>query len=784
MIFISGAGYAQQQLPGEPCATMDQDRINRQKYPEFGSLDAFEERVKNRIARLKEEMKSGRSQDVVLSIPIVVHVVHNGEAVGSGPNISAEQVASQIAVLNEDFRKMAGTPGFNDNPVGADIEIEFCLSPVGEDGTALDEPGIHRYNGNQADWSRDEIENKLKPSTYWNPNLFYNIWTVRFDASASTLVGYAQFPDQSGLAGLQEKGGPATTDGVVLRYQAFGSVDKGDFPVLQAPHNRGRTLTHETGHWLGLRHIWGDGNCANDFVADTPPAAGPNYGCQVGRISCGGVNMVENYMDYSDDACMNIFTEGQKLRIRAVMDISPRRQSLIEGNLCSPVVDAPPVANIGVDDLGCVLLGSEVQFTDLSTNFPNEWQWTFEGGDPGSSAERNPGVVYNTPGTYDVQLVVANSEGKDTLLLEDFITISEEGLCGSFTNVAETFTPSVLPLADFGEHTGHLTGHNSAGNDAFSEFFLNQCGYAYVSGVTVNFGALDLEVEDATLFVTVWNARGPQSSPGSVIERKEVLLKQVQDDILNARPTEIVFDRETPLFGRPFHIGVEIAYDDGYTVAVVSSANGEATQATSWVRDNAGDWELFTIAYGANIAMDITPKVGVHPSVQVSASKPLIYPGEEVILNARGASVFVWNADDGSVQDVPGPQITVTPTTQTTYTTTGSGLDLCNAEAQTTIYVRTEGVVGVEPGPVFDGISVFPNPGGDEIRVFIENAYQGAVDIAVHSTLGLAATPSWSGMKSQPALEAKIDASQLGPGVYFVTVSAGTGKAVFKWLRN
>lgn len=783
VLLLFHTGIAQTSPIDERCATMEQDRLNRIKYPEFGSLDKFEERVQRRVVELLEEMKAGRTQALVLSIPIVVHVVHNGEAVGTGPNLSAAQIASQIEVLNEDFRRVAGTPGFNDHPAGADIEIEFCLSPVDDKGNLLDEPGIHRYNGNQPDWSREEIENRLKPSTYWNPNLFYNIWTVRFDASASTLIGYAQFPDQSGLAGLQERGGPATTDGVVVRYQAFGSIDKGSFPALQAPHNRGRTLTHETGHWLGLRHIWGDGACADDFVGDTPPAAGPSYGCQVGRVSCGGINMVENYMDYSDDACMNIFTEGQKLRMRAVMDISPRRKSLVESSLCSPVVDAPPVASIGTGNLNCVLLGSEVQFTDLSTNFPNQWLWTFEGGDPTTSTARNPAVTYHSPGTFDVQLIVSNTLGADTLLLDDFITISEEGLCGEFQNFEGDFTPSVLPLSAFGNYTGHLTGHNSARSNAFSEFFLNECGYAYISGVDIRFDQLNLATEDARLFVTVWNARGPQSSPGSVIERKEVLLKQIQNDIASGQPTHIVFDRETPLFSRAFHVGVEIEYDEGYEVAIVSSANGEATQATSWVRHHS-DWELFTIQFGANIAMDIRPAVGVHPSVQVSASKQLINPGEQVTLNARGASVFIWSADDGSLENVPGPQLIVRPTKQTTYTTTGSGVDLCHTQTHTTIYMRSGGVVSVDAEKPGDAITVFPNPGTDNIHVRIDTRYTGDAEIHVYSAVGLQVGQSWRAEKPSQPVDAILDASSLPPGIYLISVRTGKQQVMLKWIKQ
>src|SRR5207253_358594 len=107
----------------------------------------------------------------------------------------------------------------------------------------------------------------------------------------------------------------------------------------------------------------------------------------------------------------------------------------------------------------------------------------------------------------------------------------------------------------------------------------------YISGASVRFKELTASQEDARVYITVWNARGPQSSPGSLIERKEVLIKQIKEDIANNRTTDITFDRETPVFSRPFHVGVEINYTENYKIAIVSSANGEATNATSWIKE-------------------------------------------------------------------------------------------------------------------------------------------------------------------------------------------------------
>ncbi|MFM9839787.1 MAG: M43 family zinc metalloprotease [Cyclobacteriaceae bacterium] len=774
-------GYSQTNTP-RTCATMTQDSINRIKFPQRQTLDEFEETIKRKINEITIRNASGRTQGTIVTIPIIVHVVHNGEPIGSGTNLSQAQVQSQIEVLNEDFRRKAGTPGFNSSSVGADIEIEFCLSPLDENGKTMAEQGIDRYNGGKSSWVQDEIEGTLKSTTIWNPNLFYNIWTLKFGGTSSSLLGYAQFPDQSGLSGLNETGGPASTDGVVIQYSSFGSADKGSFPVMKAPYNKGRTLSHETGHWLGLRHIWGDGNCADDFVSDTPAAASASSGCQVGRFSCGGTNMVENYMDYSNDACMNIFTNGQKTRMQAVIELSPRRKSLIAANLCSPTVAAPPIANFS-SDKQLILLGGEVNFTDLSTNFPNGWDWTFDGGDPSKSTERNPRVKYAVNGTYKVTLQSKNSLGTSVLLeKKDFITVSDQGLCNTTSNFLNGYTPSLILLSNYGNYTGQLTGHNSLKSKAISEFFTNALGYEFISGMKIRFGQVKSVSEDATITVVVWNARGPQRAPGSVIERKVVLLKQIQEDIANNRPTTIVLDRETPVFGKPFQVGIELEYASGNTVAIQSSADGESTNATSWIQDQTGTWQPYAITFGANIAMNIQPVIGMSPSVQISSSKPLVYSGEEVVLNGRGASIFVWSAADGSVNNFAGPQLIARPITTTTYTANGSGLDLCNKAANTTIYVRGE-VTALEPNSLVASINLYPNPGTNKLDLMVENDQYGAIDVQLFSIIGNEVTPLFTIQKTETRATKSFDTTYLSAGLYLVLVKQGGQAIIKKWVK-
>ncbi len=356
------------------CATMEVDAARRASYS-TESLTDFENWLQAKIAQHNANPNKGSR--AVLTIPVIVHVIHNGDAVGQNENLSQAQINSQIDVLNEDYRRKANTAGFNTNPAGADCEIEFCAALVDPNGNILAEPGIDRRNMSQASWSENTIESTLKPQTYWDPTRYCNIWTVNF-GSGSSILGYAQFPNSS-LTGIGTNNGGASTDGVVIRYNAFGRVG-----TLDATYNKGRTTTHEIGHWLGLRHIWGDGsNCnATDYCNDTPKSDAANYGCPTTNSCVDPApdpnDMVQNYMDYTNDACMNIFTADQKTRMVTVLAAAARRLSLTSSNACiipstfsysGKVVDA--ATNLGVPGATVFLDGGTNYnvVTDANGNF-------------------------------------------------------------------------------------------------------------------------------------------------------------------------------------------------------------------------------------------------------------------------------------------------------------------------------------------------------------------------------------------------------------------------------
>ncbi len=418
LLFFCPAFLLSQTEP-DHCTTMYVDSLHRAANPSLPHQAVFERWLQQKT---RHDQESGQVRDPLITLPVIVHVIHNNEPVGVGHNLSQAQIESQIEVLNEDFRRVFGTPGYNTHPVGADIEVEFCLATKDTAGNALDEPGIHRVNKNDfPNWPAfpmtvNQVENFVHPFTYWDPESYLNIWIVELSGNN---LGFAQLPTTDSLPGLSAVGN-VFNDGVTINYTNFGRTGN-----VVAPYNGGRTTTHEVGHFLGLYHIWGDGNCSqDDYCSDTPSADDSHFGCPTGAMSCGSVDMIENYMDYTDDNCMNLFTQCQKLRMRTVLNYSPRRASLANSTACTGSV--PPAANFNAN-FTTACENSYIKFLDNSPN-ATAWSWSFPGGNPASSTAENPSVKYSSAGTYDVSLIVSNQFGSDQITYTQFITITTAGI--------------------------------------------------------------------------------------------------------------------------------------------------------------------------------------------------------------------------------------------------------------------------------------------------------------------------------------------------------------------
>jgi len=316
----------------ERCASAGVERLLRQRNPARQlQAEALEQKIR------QVQLGIGARQaanDVVYRIPVVVHVVHNNSSLFVGgsnnPNISDEQIQSQIRVLNEDYRRKSGTNGFNTSAVGSDTGIEFYLASTDPQGKST--TGITRSFYDKKAKFDPYVYNDLKllsDISFWPSNRYLNIWVANLEGLT---IGYGQLPIAADtLKGLPDNADD-TIDGVVISYTIFGA--NACTPAYKL-YCQGRTTTHEIGHWLGLFHTWGFSDCGDDYIYDTPPTLNGNTGTNCGPIFSECIpgkrtkNLVENYMDYSPDVCMNLFTIGQRSRMRAVLAASPRRQQLI-----------------------------------------------------------------------------------------------------------------------------------------------------------------------------------------------------------------------------------------------------------------------------------------------------------------------------------------------------------------------------------------------------------------------------------------------------------------------
>lgn len=346
------------------CGTDHATEILKQRFPDQAhQWEDFHERV---IPALVASAPSDqRSAAPVLRVPVVIHIIHNGEAIGSGANISAAQVQAQLDILNEDFAAQNAnfnqTPSQWTNAIGSP-DIQFCLATVDPSGNPSNGITRHQFTITGTNTSDSNIEDEIKPATAWDSNLYYNIWTLAIPGTSANggTVGYAYLPNQFTIG--------SDFDGTVVDWRWFGGPG-----FSQSGY---KTLTHETGHYLGLPHTFNDTDCGgDDNIEDTPNISAatasliPSLSCSnnnfpTGPSSCGNEHMYVNYMDYvNSDYCYTSFTEGQIAVMRGVLEGTRpfnygSRLSLVNNNsvACSAAAN-----NIGITQVTAPATGTTCQ---------------------------------------------------------------------------------------------------------------------------------------------------------------------------------------------------------------------------------------------------------------------------------------------------------------------------------------------------------------------------------------------------------------------------------------
>ncbi len=353
----------------------------------------------------------------------------------------------------------------------ADSKVEFRLATKDPLGNCTD--GIVRVFTSKTNGVNDATG--FKGESYWNSYQYLNVWVVSSIDVGNTngiTLGYAQFPVS----------GPASTDGITVRASNIGAANSG-----------GRTATHEVGHWLSLRHIWGDALCGSDEVADTPTAANPNFnvcgnhptedpyngssdyhtvpynlpGCDPNNPDG---EMFNNYMDYSSDLCQNMFTLGQKARMdftfhgdentTGYRSLLISQENLVATGVADPYSpsDCAPISSFYFNQTGIdfatrkmICVGEEVDFEeDVYNAEVDSYSWIFEGGDPATSSVSDPSSTYNTPGVYDVSLTASNAAGSNTHTEEGMVIVSStEAQYSNDWGHVTTFWPEDAFYQDF-----------------------------------------------------------------------------------------------------------------------------------------------------------------------------------------------------------------------------------------------------------------------------------------------------------------------------------------------
>lgn len=471
-------------LAQDPNLKMDcgTDQMNERIFQ--NNPHAFESWLKSNEELIsKIELKSkisskNTAEDETLVIPVVVHVIHNdGEE-----KISVEQVKSQFEPLNFDYRRVPGTPGFG---TGVDMNIEFCLASKDPKGQPTN--GVVYVKSPVTELAKYDDET-LKKLSRWDPNKYLNVYIVKAIGGAGgggVVLGYAFFP--------MPDNNNKDQDGVVINYNSWGI--SGNI----RPGTNGRVAPHEFGHYLNLFHPFQDGCTGNsgtcqrtgDWICDTPPSKGQNFGTPERLNTCGNETIdlpdnTRNYMDYTDDDSKDMFTPQQRVRVRSTLD-EPRyyqRFNLYsESNNKNTGVGkyGKPTAHFW-SNIQRACSGQEIKFIDYSFNKPENYFWSFPGGNPSTSTEKNPVVKYPTPGVYSVTLkVLNNSHPNDTStnVKSDFIFIRDTTHLAPFKEGFERkFPPADWQIIneDFGSRNNGMTFTKL---DAFGGF-TNSTGTARI----------------------------------------------------------------------------------------------------------------------------------------------------------------------------------------------------------------------------------------------------------------------------------------------------------------
>jgi hypothetical protein len=525
-----------------------------------------------KVEEFKKNHTAGKAAFASYNIPVIFHILHNGVAVGTPPNLPQNRIGAQVNILNQIFN------GQGDNPqaitqysnYAANPSIQFCLATTDPTNIALGEPGINRvdlaiFGANTATMTSDAqllsfIDFTVKPFVVWDPTKYLNIY-VSDISSSITILGSSTFPAGTTLQGPFGNLGTGVTDGVWIATKVVGTATAAPGPYV-ANYDKGKTLAREIGHWLGVRNIWGDANCGSDFCNDTPPHTGPNSACPASypykQNSCGpnlspGGEMSMNIMDNTYDDCRWMFTSDQVVRMQTAMSQCPFRTLLGTHGQCTPTVvcspGSPAQASFSLT-APAPCFGQAFTPVNTSTGCPAPtFTWVLTP----NTATVNSGYYTGQPsfnlssqGTYTLQLIASNSLATTSQSLVFTTSICPKTpLCiDTLKKIKKTDTLAVYSVNSSTSiigcnvtNPGFLTGTNCYNDKEFAQYFaansysdiaLPQLGSVYVlfnrAGTKSNSGT-------GTTYCNVWGG-GIQLGPTTLLIQKLAPLASVVSTVV------------------------------------------------------------------------------------------------------------------------------------------------------------------------------------------------------------------------------------------------------------
>lgn len=784
------------------------------------------------------------STQSVFNIPVIVHVIHDNEPLNSvtattGGNLNAAQIQDQINILNKDYNGLnpdtASIPAVF-KPFLGKFQFNFCLAVVNPTGGILAEPGIDRINRVSKGWtappySQTYIDNTIKPASIWNPNLYLNMWVCSLGGG---LLGYATFPNPgtSGLAGLSAPYGTATTDGLVMLNTAFGSIGTA---VSGAPYNKGRTATHELGHWCGLRHPWGDGTCLTDYCNDTPPAQTSNFGCPAfphNLGTCAGNTtgeMTMNFMDYTDDACMYMFTKDQKNRAQLIMTNSPMRLTLLSSTVCnlptvtndlgitfvsnptySQVINCNNYINpvIRVNNYGANTITSATFNYNIDGVNTQSYNWTGSIAPSGSVNINMPQVSNITNGAHVYSVNISSVNGGSDSNPSNNNNTQNFTISGSFTLSAAANPTSVCAgasstltatggAAGYTWTPGSITGTSAVVSPASTTIYTltgktGTCANTSTVSVAVN-SSLTISVNAATVCAGspatltasgastyTWNT-GSNSSVITVTPASTtVYTVSGTSGSCVGNNTSTVTVNTTPT------VTVNSA-----TVCSGTSATLTASGATNYSWNTGATTNAITVSPSSTTIYTVTGSNGgcsnaktstvtVNASPTVAVNSSTLCSGGTATLTATGAGSYVWNT--GATTSV----INVTPASTTVYTVTGTTSG-CTDVKTATVTVNTTPTVSVNSATICSGNTATLTASGASNYSWNTGATTSAINVSPASTTVYTVTGTNGGCTNAKTTTVTVNATPT-VNVNSATICSGntatltaTGATNYSW---